>query len=207
MDAQIRNFERVKQATMTDAFLVNGIINRDEEYFKILVERFQELVFRTSFAFVKNQDDANDIAQDVFILVFKNIHKFRGDSSLSTWLYRIAVNQSINFLRQNKWRNLVSRVEDFFGNSSNHISKLIPGGTNPSEMIENKEMDEIVNQAISCLPENQRTAFILHKYDDLPQQQIAEIMNISVSAVESLVFRAKMSLQKKLIHFYEEYYQ
>jgi RNA polymerase sigma-70 factor (ECF subfamily) len=174
--------------------------------FRIFVEKYQDMVFRTCYGFVKNSDDCDDVCQNVFIQAFRNIDKFKGESALSTWLYKIAINQSINFLRQNKWQKLVQKVEDLFVFSNNQVNNRNSNNQNPEKLLEKKEEDDILNQAISSLPENQRTAFILHKYDDLPQQDIAEIMGISISAVESLVFRAKSNLQKKLFKYYHENY-
>ena len=181
--------------------LVNEIIHGNEASFRIFVEKYQDMVFRTCYGFVKNTDDCDDVCQNVFIQAYKNIAKFKGDSAISTWLYKIAVNQSINFLRQNKWQKLVQKVDNLFQFSNAHSNNQ-----NPERLMEQSQEENILNNAIASLPENQRTAFILHKYDDLPQQQIAEIMEISVSAVESLVFRAKNNLQKKLVNYYRENY-
>ncbi len=188
---------------MTDSDLVKGIIQKDENSFKYLVENYKNLVFRTCFAYIKNREDAEDVTQNVFIQVYRNIDKFRGESSLSTWLYRIAVNQSINFLRQIKWKKLVSQIENVFGNEKMIV---IPDGIDPEKKLVEQQKIEILNRAIDLLPSTQKTAFILHKYDDLPHEQIAEIMGISISAVESLIFRAKANLQKRLLKLHNEFF-
>lgn len=188
---------------MTDSDLVKNLLERDEESFRYLVENYKNLIFRTCFAYIKNQEDAEDVTQNVFIQVYRNIEKFRGESSLSTWLYRIAVNQSINYLRQTKWKKLVMQVENVF---SNEKMNSVLDDFDPSDKLIGKQKTEILNKAIEQLPSNQKTAFILHKYNDIPHEQIAQVMNISISAVESLIFRAKSNLQKKLLKMHKEFF-
>ena len=185
-----------------DIILVESIKNGFEDSFQKLVETHQNMIFRVCYGFVKNTDDADDLTQEVFIQVFKNINTFRGDSGLSTWMYRIAVNKSINFIRQQKIRKAFSPITGLF--YSQEAQSTIHFVKTPEQIITDKQTEEALNTAIACLPENQRTAFILHKYDEVPQQKIAEIMNLSVSAVESLIFRAKSNLQQKLNKFYKE---
>jgi RNA polymerase sigma-70 factor (ECF subfamily) len=192
-------------AGIDEIALVKQIVSGDQTAFRIFVEKYQDMVFRTCYGFVKNSDDCDDVCQNVFIQAYRHIDKFKGDSALSTWLYKISVNQSINYLRQHKWQKLIQKVEDVF-TFSNQGSFLGVNNRNPQKQMEMNQEEDILNQAINSLPENQKTAFILHKYDDLPQQQIAEIMGISVSAVESLVFRAKTNLQKKLYSYYKNNY-
>jgi len=188
---------------MADSELIAGIIQGNNDSFRLLVEKYQDMIFRTCYGYVKSVEDAEDITQNVFILVHRNMQKFRGDSSLSTWLYRIAINQSINHLRQSKWKKWVNQVENLFGDEK---IKSIPDFENPSDSLIEKQKVEILNKAIDSLQKNQKTAFVLHKYDDLSHQQIAEIMDISISAVESLIFRAKRNLQKTLIKYYDEFF-
>jgi len=185
-----------------DIILVDSIKNGYEDSFQKLVETHQNMIFRVCYGFVKNTEDADDLTQEVFIQVFKNINSFRGDSGLSTWMYRIAVNKSINFLRQQKIRKVFSPITGMFSNQEIHSNSQFV--KTPEQIITDKQTEEALNTAIDSLPENQRTAFILHKYDEVPQQKIAEIMNLSVSAVESLIFRAKSNLQEKLKKYYKE---
>ena len=185
-----------------DIILVESIKNGYEDSFQKLVETHQNMIFRVCYGFVKNSDDADDLTQEVFIQVFKNINTFRGESGLSTWMYRIAVNKSINFIRQQKIRKVFSPITGLFSNQEAQLNSHFV--KTPEQIITDKQTEEALNNAIASLPENQRTAFILHKYEDVPQQKIAEIMNLSVSAVESLIFRAKSNLQQKLNKFYKE---
>jgi RNA polymerase sigma-70 factor (ECF subfamily) len=188
---------------MNDKDLVKNICEGDENSFRLLVEKYQDNVFRTCYGFLKNFEDSEDLTQEVFIKVFHKIHDFRGDSEFSTWLYRISVNMSINVLRQNKRRKLFENIENiiFFSgkNNQNNLTDV-----SVEEKYEKKQYENAINAAIDELLPNQKTAFVLHKYDDLSQIEIAEIMKTSVSAVESLIHRAKQNLQQKLISVYRE---
>ncbi len=160
----------------------------------LLMEKYQLFVFRTAIGFVHNQQDAEDITQEVFIRAYKNLDKFRGDSQHSTWLYRIAVNCSLNFLAKAKRRA-------FFGVDSSNLENIVESrgsGVNPARELELQEESQKVAKLIDTLPKRQRVAFILSKYNHLPQQEIAEIMGVSVGAVEQLLYRARNNLSKSV---------
>jgi RNA polymerase sigma-70 factor (ECF subfamily) len=176
--------------------LVNELQNGSEWAFRELVQRYQDIVVRTAFAYLKNKDEAEDLAQEVFIAVYENISSFRNEANLKTWIYRITINKSINQIRKLKWKSALSQVENILETIA-HITK---DKNDPYSNLVNKEQELIVQRAMNKLPESQQTAFILHKYDDLSHQEIAKVMNISIPAVESLIHRAKMNLQKNLIH-------
>jgi RNA polymerase sigma-70 factor (ECF subfamily) len=177
--------------------------NRDA--FRILVEKYHVKVIRTCTGFVHSSADAEDIAQEVFIEVFRSVKKFRGDSELSTWVYRIAVNKSLNFLRSSGRRKIFS----FFTGDSEKNEQLITNieagiENNPDAPINRNDQAMALETALASLPLNQRTAFVLNKYEEMPYKEIAVIMNISIGSVESLLFRAKQNLQKKLFVFYQK---
>jgi RNA polymerase sigma-70 factor (ECF subfamily) len=110
---------------MNDKELVKRICEGDENSFRLLVEKYQDIVFRTCHGFLKNVEDSEDLTQEVFIKVFHKIQDFRGESEFSTWLYRIAVNMSINVLRQNKRRQLFEDIENIiFTSGKNHQNAL-----------------------------------------------------------------------------------
>lgn len=169
----------------------------DETAFRKLVDDYRNMVFRTCFGIVRNADDADDLAQEVFIEVFNSIATFRADSKVSTWLYRIAINKSLNFIRSQKRKR-------FFQSIGLTSTPDVPEQTNSSDLIENDQRKQILDAAIQALPENQRTAFVLHKIEDLSYKEIAEIMNLSLSSIESLLFRAKQNLQKRLLKCYQQ---
>jgi RNA polymerase sigma-70 factor (ECF subfamily) len=183
---------------LTDNELITGIKNGDQLAFKLLVEKYQQSIIRTCLGLLQDYDDAQDIAQEVFVEVFQSIQKFRSDSSIATWLYRIAVNKSINLLKKNRRKRWVMNFESFI--SGKQLSETLPAGKQSipeNQMILAEEL-RLLRDAISNLPDNQRIAFTLHKYEELPYKQIAEVMDVSLSSVESLIFRAKSGLKKKL---------
>jgi len=189
---------------MTDPELIKKLIDRDESAFRLFVTNYQALVYNACYNLIRQREDAEDIAQDVFIETYESIHLFRNESKLSTWLYRIAINKSLNHIRKNKWKNMVSSIEHFFiGERNTKLDIEDVNAQNTPDTIEYSERTMMLKRAIDDLPENQRIAFTLSKFDELSYQEITEIMNLSMSSVESLIHRAKLNLQKKLITYYK----
>lgn len=190
---------------MTDKELIKAIKNNDQQAFKQLVENNQQLVVNICNGFLHNITDAEDIAQEVFIEIFLSVNKFREDAKLSTWLYRIAVNKSLNHIRNNKKHKLLNSIDNI-SSSDKKTENDLPdnNASQPEKIIEDKEQSAILNYSINTLAKNQKIAFTLNKYDDLSYKQISEIMGVSLSSVESLMHRAKKNLQKKLFHFYQK---
>ncbi len=197
---------------MTEIELIRKLIVDKSGAFKELVDRYQRLVLATARGFVKNDEDAHDLSQEVFIKIFQSLDQFRQESGLSTWIYRITVNLSMNYIRDNKKHRDASSLDSNIDsnnpgdNSSRKISLKIPvaGWEIPDKELENKDRAKFLHQAIDSLPENQRKAFVLHKYDELSYKEIADILEISISSVESLLFRARKNLQKKLWNCYKK---
>jgi len=175
---------------MSDEQLIKEITAGNDAAFRTLMEKYQRQLFRTVMGFVHTKEDAEDITQEVFIRVYQSLHTFQGESEFSTWLYRITVNMSLNFLRSNRKKRLLQSLEALFTLRSEE--------KNPLEELESAERDRRIRQAIDSLPERQRMAFILSRYEELPQKKIAAVMNRSEGAVEQLLQRAKENLQKKL---------
>ena len=189
---------------MTQTRLVEDIKNGDEASFRQLIADHQDMVINTCYGLLQNREDAEDVAQEVFVKVFESIGSFRGQSRLSTWIYRIAVNQSLNMIRKNRFKSLWTKLEEAFSDPSLHGQPRENGHDfGPHRKMESQEGMAIIRQAIKTLPKNQRIALTLHKYEERPYQEIAEIMDTSISSVESLIFRAKKNLKKKLVHYYE----
>jgi len=190
---------------MSDAEIIEQLKQGSQLAFKRLVERHQKLVINTCYGLVQNREDAEDIAQDVFIEVYRNISNFRADSRISTWLYRIAVNRSLNYIRDNKKHKWFRSVEDEVTTKNKQLLQIESSKTEqPEYELENKQRAIILQEAISSLPQNQKIAFTLSKYEELSYQEISRVMELSVSSVESLLFRAKKNLQKKLYKCYKK---
>jgi len=188
---------------MTDQELLEGIEHGDPEAGRIFVDRYQVQVYNVCYGFLYNAHDAEDMTQEVFVEVIRNASKFRGDSKLSTWLFRIATNRSLNFIRNNRKRKFWIEIDSFFGisGSADAVSRAAEPVASV-DYLEQEEQKTALYAAIAALPQNQRTAFTLNRIEDLPYAEIAEVMEISLSAVESLIHRARLNLRKKLQFFY-----
>lgn len=189
---------------MDDLHLIEQIKQGSEPAFRKLVEQHQRMVVNTCLGLVHDHDDANDLAQEVFIEVFNSAEQFRGDSKISTWLYRIAVNRSLNFIRDNKKRSLFKRIEDVFTRKDSIAIEPSWQVEEADQNLQKQQKAAILHKAINSLPKNQRVAFTLHKYDDLSYKEISEVMGVSLASVESLIHRAKKNLQKKLYDCYKK---
>lgn len=171
--------------------------------FETLYNQYKTLVFNTALNYVQNIEDAEEITQDVFILVHQKIKSFKENASIKTWIYRITINQCINFLKK---KNSKKRYFIFGKKSVNDYEYLnYSNFEHPGISLENKENAEILFTFINALPENQKTAFILSKIEDLSNSEVSTIMELSISSIESLIFRAKKSLQEKLENKFEDY--
>lgn len=187
---------------MDESTLINGIIAGDPTAFRLLVEQYREKVSAICYNFVLNREDARDLAQEVFIEVHASISGFRKEARLSTWIYRIAANKSINFLKKKKRSKFIVLLDDQI--SSATAPQFAASGSESDAGFDDKEMAAMLDKAISSLPDSQRVAFTLSKYDELPYKEIADIMELSVSSVESLIHRAKLRLQKQLSGYFQK---
>ena len=190
---------------MTDSTFISDLKEGKPFAYNQLLNEYQQKVFHTCLSFVASKEDAEDVAQEVFLEVFKSICKFKGDSKVSTWIYRIATNKSLEFLRK---KNAKKRFAFFSTTLGNEIpldkTVYFSDFNHPGFLIENKEKGAILFSAIQQLPEQQRIVFTLHKVDGKSHHEITEIVNKSLSSVESLMHRAKKNLQEKLKNYYTE---
>jgi RNA polymerase sigma-70 factor (ECF subfamily) len=185
---------------MTDNDLIKLILQGDKDKFRILVEQYQQMVFRTIMGFLHNKDDADDLTQEVFIQAYTSLSRFKGEATFSTWLYRIAVNASLNKVRKSSKNIILQRIDALFGaEKAKEHPFTLSDMENPENIIIRQEHVKWIQKALDTLPENQRTAIILSKYDNFSQREIAEIMNTTEGAVEALLQRAKKNLREKLV--------
>ncbi len=185
---------------MNENQLIQKIAAGNHLAFKTLVDHYQALVVNTCYHLLGNREDAEDLAQEVFIKVYQEAKGFRGESKISTWLYRIAVNLSLNWRRKRKWDRFLD-VFAFWKQQEERSAYPLEAEakTRPDRVMESKERNRILKRALDALPERQRAAITLHKYQGLSYQEIAEVLGTSLAAVESLIHRAKLNLQKKLL--------
>jgi RNA polymerase sigma-70 factor, ECF subfamily len=191
---------------MQDRELIRGLKNGSPEAFRKLIELHQVSLIRLCKGFLVREDDVQDIVQETFIEVFESISRFREDARLSTWIYRIAVNKSLNLLRKNKIRRFFLSPDAISEGRQQADQIAQPDNTieQPGFYLENREKTLQIRRAMDTLPGNQRIAFVLNKFQDLSYKEIAEIMDISLASVESLLHRAKMNLQQKLFALYKK---
>ena len=188
---------------MNQPELVVQLQQGDETAFTKLVDEWQNMVYNTAVSIVQNEDDADDVTQDVFIQVYNSISSFKGESKFSTWLYRIVISKALDHVKKKKRKKRFGFVQSLFGAASDE--QIHPVEFNhPGVVIENKEKAAELFKAMEQLPDSQRIAFTLHKLEGQKHQEIAAIMNLSVTAIESLIARAKGNLRKTLKQYYVE---
>ena len=181
---------------MAEAEFLQRLKAGDAASFNELVMLHRNRVINTCYRFLLNRKDAEDISQEVFIEVYQSIRSFRGQSKLSTWIYRIAVTRSLDELKKRKRKKRISSIGRAL--HLDEVADWIAGGSLPDEGIREQERTDAISRALSALPDNQRVAFTLSKIDGFTNQEIAEIMNTTKIAVESLVSRAKGKVSAEL---------
>ena len=188
---------------MNELDLIQQLRVGDEGAFKTLVANYQDLVFNTAMGIVQNSEDAEDVAQEVFIQVYRSIDQFKGDARLSTWIYRITTTKALDHIRSRKRKKRFAFITSLFGPNDELIHEPIDF-QHPGVALDRKEQAALLFRMIDQLPENQKVAFTLHKTEELSYQEIADVMQLSVSAVESLLFRARQNLRKLLEKYYQQ---
>lgn len=190
---------------MTDRELIEGLSGRDKTAINYLVGSYQRKVIKTAYYFIGNLEDAEDLSQEIFLDIIKSIGSFKGNSSFSTWVYRIIVNKSINVIRKNNRRKIFSSMEHLFRISDEPDNRAEKEPSDWCDPMDEKETRDCLNEAINGLSGNQRIAFVLNKYEELSYKEIGDVMNLSISSVESLIHRAKINLQKKLVNHFSQF--
>ena len=173
-------------------------MNGESSSFKKLVQEHSSSVLNTCYRFLLDKKDAEDISQEVFIEVFQSFHTLRQDSSISTWIHRIAVSKSIDELRKRKRKKRISSIGRLL--QLDAVANWIGGGQQPDAQLHENENLEQIRLILESLPDNQRIAYTLSRMDGLSNREIAEIMNTTTVSVETLIYRAKKKVQDKILH-------
>ena len=174
----------------------------DTRAFSELVEQYQHIVFNTILSIVQQFQDAEDLTQEVFAQVYKSIGNFRGDSKLSTWIYRIALTKSLELERKRKAKRTIGFFKNLIGLEQANLD--VKEFIHPGIIMQQKENAVYLFKALQCLPENQRIAFVLIKAEGLSYQEVSAIMNKSVKSIEGLIHRAGENLRQQLKSYYNE---
>lgn len=188
---------------MTETQLIAELKNGSEQAFSLLVQTYQNMVFNTVLGIVQQLEEAEDVAQEVFIQVYQSIDGFRGEAKLSTWLYRISVTKALDFERSKKAKKRMNAFKNIIGIGEKDESS-IPDFHHPGISLDKKEEASILFKAIKKLPENQRVAFLLIKTEGLSYSLTAQILNTSEKGIEGLMHRAKENLRKILSEYYSK---
>lgn len=178
--------------------LVDRAVAGDKDAFGVLVRHHQSRVYSTIYHMVGNHEDANDLTQDTFIKAYKALKSFKKNSGFFTWLYRIGVNLTINFLNSRKKRRFISfDHSDYDAESDNQIFELISDKT-PRKNIDIRELREKLNEAIQQLSEKHRAVVVMHDIQGMSHEEISEILKCSNGTVRSRLFYARQQLQAAL---------
>jgi RNA polymerase sigma-70 factor (ECF subfamily) len=180
---------------LTEQELISQLQQGEEHAFKLLVSRYQDKVFNTAVGLLQQHGDAEDITQEVFIQVYRSVQQFKGSAALSTWIYRITVTKCLDHIRSKKRKKRFGFIVSIFGNDNQPLHE--PADFyHPGVALDKKQDAALLFTLIDELPENQKTAFVLNKLEDLSYAEIALVMKTTESAVDSLLQRARQNLKK-----------
>lgn len=182
-----------------DDELIHRVSKKDPVAFEQLVKRYQSMVLNICLRLLGDYHQAEETAQDVFVQIFQKASSFRHESKVSSWIYRIAVNRSLNMIRRNKrirWMKNVGfpQLDKYSEEKIQFESKQ----NGPMILFERKEFRKILQKAVDRLPEKQKAAFILNQFEGLSAEEISEILKVSINNVEVRIHRAKRKLQSIL---------
>jgi len=189
---------RIMNKTTSSEDLMSRTGEGDELAFEILVRRHQTSVLNLIYRYVGDRTKAKDLAQEVFIRVWRTANRYEPKAKFTTWIYRITANLCLNELKSIKGKKLAQLEAEEEDRHNTNFEPHSDASQSPEDLLLAEERSRQVSEALQSLPENQRMALILKRYDNLSYDEIAKIMECSVSAVESLLVRAKRNLQEKL---------
>jgi RNA polymerase sigma-70 factor (ECF subfamily) len=171
----------------SDIELVNEFKNGNISAFDEIVRRYQKRVYSLARKILANHDDADDVAQEVFIKLFNSLHDFKGESSLFTWIYRITVNECNNVLRKKKIKEFIPIDE---------IANLLKLSETPEQELFDKEERNLIERAVEKLPAKQRTVFVMRFFENLDYEEISKILNKPIGTLKANYFHAVKKIQK-----------
>ncbi|MCK4978329.1 MAG: sigma-70 family RNA polymerase sigma factor [Anaerolineales bacterium] len=185
-------------------FSLDALRSGDRAEFARLVDKYHEMIYRLAIKMVNNPQDAEDILQETFIKAYRHLEKFDGRSSLSTWLYRIATNEALMFLRRQK-PDMVS-VDETLDTGEGEVEplKIVDWSSLPEDELMSAEAQVYLDKAVEKLSPSLRVVFVLRDIQSLSTRETAEVLNISETAVKTRLSRARLQLREKLTSYYGE---
>ncbi len=182
---------------MNESTLIEQLKQGEQGAFRTIVELWKVMVYNTSLGILQSPEDAEDVTQEVFVQVYESIDSFKGESKFSTWLYRITISKSMDQIRKKKRKKRFAFMQSLIG-INNEVIYEPPDFNHPGVVLDKKEKSATLFRCINGLPGKQKVAFILNKLEGLSYQEVSEVMDTTISSVESLLHRAKSNLRKKL---------
>jgi RNA polymerase sigma-70 factor (ECF subfamily) len=188
------------RATLSDAQLVARLKGGDEPAFEEILRRYELKVYSLVRGLTRNEDDAQDALQDTFLSVFRSIGRFKEQSSLSTWIYRIAVNSALMKLRRRRQEDKVVSLDEFmpaFDETGHRVAVVPDWHPAVDQLLLNKELGGLLRKWIGELPPEYRTVFLLRDQEGLDNEEVAAVLKLSVAAVKSRLHRARVYLRER----------
>lgn len=187
-----------------DVALVERAKAGDTAAFEVLVRQYDRQIYRTALHITQNREDAEDITQDVFFKAFQKLEQFQGNSKFSTWLVRIAVNESLMRLRRRKTSRTVSMDQDVETEEGAIPRDFAEWRPNPEQLFSQSELGDILRKTIAGLPPGFRTVFTLRDIESLSTEETAEALGLSIPAVKSRLLRARLQLRERLSRYFRQ---
>lgn len=195
----------MKEKKITDATLIQQFRKGSMEAFEELLERYESKIYNLAMRFTRNQEDAEEVLQDVFTTLYQKLDGFKGNSAFSSWLYRIIVNAAFMKLRKRKQNNTVA-IEDLAPAVKQQCLDRELSFCNRSDVLSiNREMRDIIESALNKLPDQYRAVFVLRDVDGLSNQEVSEILDLSIPAVKSRLHRSRLMLRKRLQNYWDDF--
>lgn len=195
----------MKEKRIPDTVLIEQFREGSMDAYEELVGRYESKVYNLAMRFTRNQEDAEEVLQDVFTTIYQKLEGFQGKSAFSSWLYRIIVNAAFMKLRKRRQNNTIS-IEDLSPAVRQVCIERDPAAGNRSDLLSmNKELRETLEGAINRLPAQYRAVFVLRDVDGLSNQEVGEILDLSIPAVKSRLHRSRLMLRKKLQRYYDDF--
>jgi RNA polymerase sigma-70 factor, ECF subfamily len=203
--AAVRNAGPASWQTMTDAEIMLRVRAGDDAGFNFLIEKYRKPIVNFMYRMVHNQAVAEELAQDVFLRVYRSRETYRAEAKFTTWLYRIATNLGVNHARDTKHERSAQTIyldqPDQETGTTPDVADSRPGAED--EMVRDERM-RAIRRHVMALPERQRTAVLMHKYQGLDYKEIGAVLHLSESATKSLLFRAYQTLRERLKDFVDQ---
>ena len=199
---QGRSFTTEERAEKTDAEIMLAVAAGDEAGYNFLVTKYHRQIIHFLYRMVHNEAVAEELAQEVFLRVYRSRESYRAEAKFSTWLYRIATNLAVNHARDTKYERTAQTLElDAPDPESGSTPEVADDDPNIEQRILTEERMAAIRAQVSALPERQRMAVLMHKYQEMDYRQIGEVLKLSESATKSLLFRAYQTLRERLKEF------